>query len=95
MLAPLTSLVGECGHNKVNRVNKTKKCPWHGERVHQKAFDDIKATIAKVVVLAYPDYSMEFETYTDSLSTQLGSVITQGNWPLEFFSRKSSVVQQK
>ena len=25
MLAPLTSLVGECGHTKVTRANKTKK----------------------------------------------------------------------
>ncbi len=53
--------------------------------VHQKAFDDMKATIAKDVVLAYPDYSREFEIYTDALSKQLGSVITQGNRPLAFF----------
>eukprot|EP00804_Cyclotella_cryptica_P026190 CCRYP_009780-RA/>CCRYP_009780-RA protein AED:0.18 eAED:0.18 QI:200/-1/0/1/-1/0/1/0/106 len=28
VLAPLTSLVGECGHTKVTRANKTKKRPW-------------------------------------------------------------------
>eukprot|EP00804_Cyclotella_cryptica_P008621 CCRYP_007582-RA/>CCRYP_007582-RA protein AED:0.30 eAED:0.30 QI:88/-1/0/1/-1/0/1/0/133 len=28
VLAPLTSLVGECGHTKVTRANKTKKHPW-------------------------------------------------------------------
>ncbi len=53
----------------------------------KKAFDDIKATIARDVVLAYPDYSMEFEKYTDALSEQLGSVITQGNQPLSFSAR--------
>ncbi len=29
MLAPLTSLVGECGHTKITKANKTKKRPWH------------------------------------------------------------------
>ncbi|KAL3781033.1 hypothetical protein HJC23_007929 [Cyclotella cryptica] len=95
VLAPLTSLVGECGHTKVTRANKTKKRPWYWDTVHQKAFDDVKTTIAKDVVLAYPDYSREFEIYTDASSKQLGSVITQGNRPLAFFSRKLSTAQQK
>eukprot|EP00804_Cyclotella_cryptica_P010649 CCRYP_005464-RA/>CCRYP_005464-RA protein AED:0.15 eAED:0.23 QI:0/0/0/1/0/0/5/0/569 len=38
---------------------------------------------------------MEFEIYTDASSKQLGSVITQGNRPLAFFSRKLSTTQQK
>jgi hypothetical protein len=59
------------------------------------AFDDLKAAIAKDVVLAYPDYPKEFETCTDTSSKQLGSVITQCNRPLEFFSRKLSTTQQK
>jgi hypothetical protein len=29
MLAPLTSLVGECGQTKVSRAKGTKKAPWH------------------------------------------------------------------
>eukprot|EP00804_Cyclotella_cryptica_P016601 CCRYP_001933-RA/>CCRYP_001933-RA protein AED:0.25 eAED:0.31 QI:0/0/0/1/0/0/2/0/190 len=85
VLAPLTSLV----------ANKTKKRPWYWDTVHQKAFDDVKTSIAKDEVLAYPDYSMEFEIYTDALSKQLGSVITQGNRPLAFFSRKLSTTQHK
>eukprot|EP00804_Cyclotella_cryptica_P030162 CCRYP_009571-RA/>CCRYP_009571-RA protein AED:0.39 eAED:0.39 QI:0/-1/0/1/-1/1/1/0/162 len=95
VLAPLTSLVGECGHTKVTRANKTKKRPWYWDTVHQSALDDIKTSIAKDVVLAYPDYSMEFEKYTDALSKQLGSVITQGNRPRAFFSRKLLMTQQK
>ncbi len=35
MLAPLTSLVGECGHTKVTRAKKTKKRTWHWDEVHQ------------------------------------------------------------
>ena len=95
VLAPLTSLVGECGHTKVTRANNTKKRKWYWDAVHQKALDDVKATIAKDVVLAYPDFSREFEIYTDASSKQLGSVITQGNRPLAFFSRKLSAMQQK
>ena len=52
MLAPLTDLVGECGQTKVTRAKGTKKVPWHWDEVHQKAFDSVKATIAKDVVLA-------------------------------------------
>eukprot|EP00804_Cyclotella_cryptica_P028852 CCRYP_008434-RA/>CCRYP_008434-RA protein AED:0.36 eAED:0.36 QI:0/-1/0/1/-1/1/1/0/140 len=95
VLAPITSLVGERGHTKVTRANKTKKLPWYWDTVHQKAFDNVKTTIAKDVVLACPDYSTEFEIYTDASSKQLGSVVTQGNRPLAFFSRKLSTVQQK
>jgi hypothetical protein len=51
MLAPHTSLVGECGHTKVTKANKTKKCPWYWDVAHQKAFNDTKATIARDIVL--------------------------------------------
>ena len=30
MLAPLTSLVGECGHTKVTKAKKTQNWAWHG-----------------------------------------------------------------
>ena len=93
MLAPLTSLVGECGHTKVTRANKTKKRAWYWDEVHQIAFDNVKATIARDVVLAYPDYSKEFEIFTDASSKQLGAVITQGNKPIAFFSRKLTETQ--
>ena len=81
--------------NQSHKSKRHKKVPWHWDEVHQKAFDAVKATIAKDVVLAYPDYSKTFEVYTDASSTQLGSVITQSNRPLAFFSRKLSETQQK
>jgi hypothetical protein len=95
MLAPLTDLVGECGETKTTKKNKTKKKPWQWESIHQQAFDNVKATIAKEVVLAYPDFTKPFEIYTDASTMQLGSVITQGNRPIMFFSRKLSVMQTK
>jgi hypothetical protein len=95
MLAPLTSLVGECSQTKVTKAKGTKKVPWRWDKVHQRAFDHVKATIAKVVVLAYPDFSKVFEIYTDSSSKQLRAVITQDNRPIAFFSWKLSDTQHK
>eukprot|EP00804_Cyclotella_cryptica_P009035 CCRYP_003124-RA/>CCRYP_003124-RA protein AED:0.37 eAED:0.37 QI:0/0/0/1/0/0/2/0/99 len=65
-----------------------KKRPWYWDTVHQKAVNDVKTIIAQDVVLVYPDYSREFEIYTDALSKQLGSVVTLGN-------RKQLTAQQK
>ncbi len=47
MLAPLTSLVGECGQTKVTKSKGTKKVPWYWAEVHQKAFDDVKLLLPK------------------------------------------------
>jgi hypothetical protein len=95
MLAPLTSLVRECGQTKTTRAKGTKKVPWHWDEVHQRAFNHVKATIAKDVVLAYPDFSKVFEIYTDASIKQLGAVITQYNRPIAFFSWKLSDTQRK
>ncbi len=95
MLAPLTLLVGECGQTKITRAKGTKKVPWHWDEVDQRAFDHVKATIAKEVVLAYPDYSKVFKIYTVNSSNQLGAVITQENRPIVFFSWKFSNTQRK
>ncbi len=95
MLAPLTSLVGECSQTKTTKAKGTKKVPWHWDEVHQRAFNHVKATITKDVVLAYPDYSKVFEIYTDASSKQLGAVITLDNKPIAFFSWKLSDTQCK
>ena len=95
MLAPLTDLVGECGHRKMTRKNKTKKKAWHWDTCHQEAFDKIKEQLAREVLLAYPDYSLAFDIYTDASSHQLGAVITQRGRPIAFFSRKLTDTQRK
>jgi hypothetical protein len=95
MLAPLADLVGECGETKATKKNGTKQKPWRWESIHQQAFDNIKATITKEVVLAYPDITKAFEIYTDASTAQLGVVIAQGNRPIAFFSRKLSETQSK
>ncbi len=72
MLAPLSDLVGECGETKTSKKNKVKKSPWRWDPIHQAVFDNVKATIAKEVVLAYPDFLKPFEIYTKASTMQLG-----------------------
>ncbi len=72
-----------------------KKQPWHWDSINQIAFDNVKTTIAKEVVLAYPDFTKPFDIYTDASIKQLGSVITQDIRPIAFFSRKLSGAQSK
>ncbi len=95
MLASLTDLVGACGETKTTKKNKTKKLPWRWDPIHQQAFNDIKATIANDVVLAYSDFTTPFEIYMDASTMQLRAVITQDNMPIAFFSRKLSNMQTK
>jgi hypothetical protein len=95
MLASLTDLVGECRETKATKKNGTKKKTWRWEPIHQQGFDNIKATIVKEVLLAYPDFTKPFKIYTDASTMQLGAVIAQGNRPIAFFSRKLSKAQSK
>jgi len=95
MLAPLSDLVGECGEMKTTQKKKVKKQPWHWNLIHQIAFDNVKTTIAKEVVIAYLDFTKSFDIYTDASTKQLGAVITQENRPIAFFSRKLSDAQSK
>ena len=95
MLAPLSDLVGECGHTKVTKKNNTIKKHWYWDKSHQEAFNKIKEIMARDVILAYPDYLLPFDIYTDASQRQLGAVIVQNNRPVVLFSRKLSVTQQK
>jgi hypothetical protein len=76
MLASLTDLLGECREIKATKKKCTKIKPWRWESIHQQAFDSVKATIAKEVVLAYPDFTKLIKIYTDVSTMQLGVVIT-------------------
>ena len=90
MLAPLSNLMGDCGETKTTKKNKIKKKPWGWDLIHQLAFDNVKATIVKKVVLAYPDFSKVFEIYTNASTMQWGAVIAQDNRSVALFSRKLS-----
>ena len=62
ILAPLSNLVGECGTTK-NRKKPKRKFKW--EPVHQEAFERMKQVMSRAVTLAYPDFSKDFEVYTE------------------------------
>ncbi len=81
--------------NKNHQEKQGRNTPWHWDSINQIAFDNVKATIIKEVVLAYPDFLKPFVIYTDASTKQLGSVITQENRPIAFFSRKLSGAQSK
>ncbi len=87
--------MGECRETKATKKNGTNKKSWKWESIHQQAFDNVKATIAKEVVLAYLDFTKHFKIYIDASTTHLGAVITQGSRRIAFFSRKHSMAQSK
>ena len=83
------------GRQKSPTQKEQKRFPGIGMRYIKKAFGLIKATIVQDVVLAYPDYSENFEVYTDASATQLGAVITKKNRPLAFFIRNLPDTQKQ
>jgi len=81
VLAPLAALVG-------------KNTPFKWRDEHQKGFDEMKRIVSKEILLSFPDYSKDFEIYTDASDKQLGAVLKQGNKTLAFFSKKLTKTQQ-
>jgi hypothetical protein len=62
---------------------------------HQQAFDLLKNSLPCDVVLAYPDFTVPFEIYTDASKYQIGSIITQKDKPLALYSRKLTNPQMR
>jgi hypothetical protein len=80
LLTPLTAL-----------TKKNVKFKWTKE--HQQAFDSLKNSATCKIVLTYLDFSVPFEIYTEASKYQIGSVITQKDKPLAFYSRKLTDAQ--
>ncbi len=74
-------------------TKKNIKFEWTKE--HQQAFDSLKNSLACEIVLAYPDFSVPFETYTDASKYQIWSIITQKDKPLAFYLRKLTDSQRR
>lgn len=82
ILVPITELTKG---NKNGPIKWTARC--------DDAFRNMKALIAKDVLLAYPDFTRKFTIYTDASDHQLGAVIMQNTRPLAFYSRKLTKAQ--
>ncbi len=67
-------------------TKKGNQFKWMDDCQH--SFDKLKCLLAKQMVLAYPDFTIPFEIYTDASNKQIGSVIQQYGWPLAFYSCK-------
>lgn len=80
ILAPLTELTG------------TKHFIWTD--VQQKAFDQMKAIIARETLLYYPDHNKPFHIFTDASDYQLGSTIIQDGHPVAYYSHKLNHAQR-
>ena len=46
------------------------------------------------ILLAYPDFSQRFDIHTNSSDYQLGSVISQNNKPITFYSQILTSAQE-
>ena len=68
---------------------------WKWTEVEQKAFENIKKIISKEALVSFPDFSKPFEIHIDASHTQLGAVVSQGNKPIGFYSRKLNSAQTR
>lgn len=81
ILAPLTA---QSGRKKT--IDWTPEC--------QKAFDEVKAMLAKDAFTRYPDPNRPYHIYCDASDIQLGAVIMQDNAPVAYYSRKLNAAQK-
>jgi len=79
LLAPLTAQVGK------------KNIQWSPEC--QKAFDEIKAVLARDAFLRYPDHNKDFHIFADASDLQLGAAICQDGAAVAYYSRKLTDAQ--
>jgi hypothetical protein len=96
MLNHYKAMIPCCSHLLTLLTALTKKkIKFEWTTKHQQAFDSIKNSLTHEVVLAYLDFSVPFETYTNASKYQIGSIITQKDMPLGFYSRKLTDPQMR
>jgi hypothetical protein len=78
-------------HTTYRTTKKGAQFKWMDNCQH--SFDKLKRLFTKQTVLAYPDFTIPFEIYTDASNKQIGSAIQQSGRPLAFYSRKLTNAQ--
>lgn len=54
------------------------------------SFEKMKLALANIPILALPDFAKPFEVYTDASGGGMGAVLSQGNRPIAYYSKKFS-----
>ena len=73
----------------------SKKVKFEWTDVEQTSFDEVKKILSREVMLAFPNFSKPFVIHTDASNLQLGSVISQDDKPIAFYSRKLNDAQTR
>ena len=63
--------------------------------MEQKVSDEIKRTVARDTLLAYPDFNKHFYICTDASDHKLGAVIIQEGKPIALYSHKWTKTQKR
>ena len=69
--------------------------PWKWTYRYERAFQNIKKIISRETLLLYPNFLKLFEIHKDASNLQLGTVISQNNNPIVFYSRKLNLAQTR
>ena len=87
----------EQGHYS-NAMTKTmrgdkKNFKWiHGE---DKSFEALKHKVAKLPILALPNFNKVFQEECDASGSAIGAVLSEEGKPFSFFSEKLNITKRK
>jgi hypothetical protein len=71
------------------------KVKLHWGKLHQKEFDKMNEIIVEEAMLTYPQFGKPFIIHSDSSEKHIGSILSQDNKPIAFFSKKMTPTQQR
>ena len=95
MLVPIRDEVRESGHTKMTKKKGTKKKMFYWIPIHQQVFNKIKQLMTHNIIMAYTNFELPFDMYTNESDYQLNTVMDQNNRLIAFISRKSHSAQRQ